>query len=75
MVFDMAVSSPSSSTACIVLKGPTGSGKSFLFDKLIEKFEKFVRISDIDNLPTSINEEQLKNLNGNSIFHLYHFQL
>ena len=56
-MFETAISSSSSSTTCIVLKGPTGCGKTFVFDKLIDKFEKFVRISDIDSFTTSLNEE------------------
>ena len=58
MIFESVISSPTASTSCIVLKGPTGCGKSFLFDQLIQKFEKFIRISDIDSLHTSsLNEE------------------
>lgn len=52
MIFESAISS-SESTVCIVIKGPTGCGKGFLCDTLIEKYENQIRVSDIDSLPNS----------------------
>lgn len=52
MIFESAISS-SNSTTCIVIKGPTGCGKGYLCDKLIEKYENVIRFSEIDSLPTS----------------------
>lgn len=52
IIFESAISS-SESTVCIVIKGPTGCGKGFLCDTLIEKYENQIRVSDIDSLPNS----------------------
>lgn len=50
MIFESAISS-TAATKCIVLKGPTGCGKGFLLDKLIEKYCHLIRLSDIETLP------------------------
>lgn len=68
MIFESAISKSSASTTCIVLKGPTGCGKSFLFDKLIQKFEKDVRISDIDSLPPTSSNDESEYFNPESSF-------
>jgi hypothetical protein len=77
MIFESAISS-STSTVCIVIKGPTGCGKGFLSDKLIEKYENQIRVSDIDSLPTSFIPSNFDTINsspksnnlkcGNTIF-------
>ena len=58
MIFESAINSKEN-IVCIVIKGPTGCGKGYLFDKLSEKYEKSIRISEIETLPS------LNNLNDN----------
>lgn len=53
MIFESAISSTTTATYCIVLKGPTGCGKGFLIDKLIAKYGHLIRLNDIDTLPIS----------------------
>ena len=67
MIFESAISSKSS-TVCIVVKGPTGCGKSFLCDKLIKKFGHLVRMSDseIDNLPNNNTYNNYNNYSSNT---------
>ena len=74
MIFESAISS-TASTVCIVIKGPTGCGKGFLSDKLIEKYENLVRVSEIDSIPTtfiplnnSIDDKSNSFKCGNTIF-------
>ena len=70
MIFESAIYS-SNPTICIVIKGPTGCGKGFLCDKLIEKYENIIRLSEIETLPNSsnpLNPLNPSNNCGNTIF-------
>ena len=69
MIFESSIYS-SNSTVCIVIKGPTGCGKGFLCDKLIEKYENIIRFSEIESLPNSFIPSNPSNSFkcGNTIF-------